>query len=397
MSVRKRTWTTAKGEAKQTWIVAYTDQAGKRRLKTFDRKKDADAYSATARVEVREGTHTADSESVSVAIAGRLWIATAEKNRLERSTVAAYQQHLGFHIVPAIGALKLSQLTAPLIREFEDKLGTGPDARSAAMRRKIMGSLGALIADAQERGLVARNVVRDLRGRRRPGKDRRAEKRQKGRLKIGVDIPAPIEIKAFVGALTGRWRPVLLTAVFTGLRASELRGLHWPDVDLKRAEVHVRQRADRYNAIGAPKSGAGDRAVPLPPIVVATLREWKIACPPGGLVFPNGHGKVESLANIINRGLVPSMVAAGVATKGENAKGEPVMVAKYTGMHALRHFYASWSINRRTDGGLELPPKIVQERLGHSSITMTMDVYGHLFPRGDDAAELAAAQDALLN
>jgi integrase len=66
------------------------------------------------------------------------------------------------------------------------------------------------------------------------------------------------------------------------------------------------------------------------------------------------------------------------------------------GLHSLRHFYASWCINRRQDGGLELPPKMVQERLGHSSITMTMDVYGHLFPRTDDHDEMAAAEARLL-
>jgi integrase len=55
-----------------------------------------------------------------------------------------------------------------------------------------------------------------------------------------------------------------------------------------------------------------------------------------------------------------------------------------------------WCINRRQDGSLELPPKMVQERLGHSSIIMTMDVYGHLFPRTDDADELAAAELKLL-
>jgi integrase len=65
-------------------------------------------------------------------------------------------------------------------------------------------------------------------------------------------------------------------------------------------------------------------------------------------------------------------------------------------MHALRHFYASWCINRREDGGLALPPKVIQERLGHSSIVMTMDVYGHLFPRGDDADEMAEAERSLL-
>jgi hypothetical protein len=66
--------------------------------------------------------------------------------------------------------------------------------------------------------------------------------------------------------------------------------------------------------------------------------------------------------------------------------------AKYKGLHALRHFYASWCINRRVDGGLELPIKVVQARRGHASIQMTADTYGHLFPRGDDGAELAAAE-----
>ena len=119
---------------------------------------------------------------------------------------------------------------------------------------------------------------------------------------------------------------------------------------------------------------------------------------PEHLVFPNGLGKVESLANIINRGLLPVQVSAGVCdpTGETDEKGEPVMKARYTGMHALRHFYASWCINRPADGGLGLPPKVVQERLGHSSIVMTMDVYGHLFPRGDDADEMAAAERALL-
>ena len=64
---------------------------------------------------------------------------------------------------------------------------------------------------------------------------------------------------------------------------------------------------------------------------------------------------------------------------------------KYTGLHVLRHFYASWCIDRK------LAPKVVQERLGHSSITMTYDRYGHLFPRGDDAEEIDAAERAVVD
>jgi integrase len=210
----------------------------------------------------------------------------------------------------------------------------------------------------------------------------------------------PREIKAIVETVKGRWRPLIVTAIFTGLRASELRGLRWQDVDFGAKAIHVQQRADRFNAIGRPKSEAGERTVPMPPLVVNTLREWKLAYPKGtaGLVFPNGIGKVEGLTNIMKRGFLPTQVAAGVsiATGQFDDNGAPIIRGKYTGFHVLRHFFASWCINRKEEGGLGLPPKVVQERLGHSTITMTMDTYGHLFPRGDDASELAAAERALL-
>jgi hypothetical protein len=67
MSVRKRTWTTAKGEAKEAWIVDYVDQEGDRHIETFDLKKDADAYHDEVRINVRKGTHTAPSKSLTVA------------------------------------------------------------------------------------------------------------------------------------------------------------------------------------------------------------------------------------------------------------------------------------------------------------------------------------------
>jgi len=412
VSVRKRIWTTRKGETKEAWVVDYFDQHGKRHLKTFPRKKPAETFATTAKIQIRHGVHTADSESVTVVEAGKRWLATAEKNRLERATIEGYRQHLDLHIAPYLGRVKLSQLSAPMVREFEDKLSRGAPApgatdgsvRSPAMVRKIRTSLGGLLADAQERGLVARNVVRELRANRRRGKERRAERRQRGRLKVGVDIPDAAEIKAIIDVADGRWRPFILAAIFTGLRISELRGLRWKDVDLKKRELHVNQRADRYQHIDAPKSEAGHRTVPLTPKLVSVLTEWKLACPKGeaGLVFPDGKGKVEWHTNIINRVWIPLQIAAGVTepvmrngriVRDEN--GKPVVKAKYTGFHALRHFYASWCINREADGGLELPPKVVQERLGHSSITITLDVYGHLFPRGDDSAKLAQAEARL--
>ena len=383
MSVRKRTWTTRKGGTKEAWVVDYADQRGQRHIKTFERKKEADAYAASVRVDIRAGVHT--SSKATVAHAGKHWIDSCKAHGLEASTLESYQQHLDDHIVPYLGTVKLSQLTVPVIRNFMDRLRA--DGRSPAMIKRVVGDLGSILADAQERGEVAQNVVRSLSKRR---KRREAERRQKGKLKVGIDIPTPAEIKAIVAQLQGRWRPLLLTAIFAGLRASEIRGLRWQDVDLKRGELNVRQRADKFKTIGKPKSAAGERTVPMPPILVNTLREWKLACPKSelGLVFPTGAGEVEYHSNIVTRGLAPVQVAAGVVTKG----GAP----KYTGLHALRHFYASWCINRKEDGGLGLPLKVVQHRLGHSSIQMTADVYGHLFPSGDEGAELAAAEKALL-
>jgi integrase len=377
---------------REAWVVDYVDQGGDRHLKTFAKKRDADAHHAVVGVAVRAGTHTAESKSVTVAKAAELWLASCDAAGLERTTIDAYHQHVTLRIVPVLGALRLSQLTVPVVRGFEDRLAA--DGCSSVMVRKSRSVLGSLIADAQERGLVAQNVVRSLRTLRRRGQDARIERRRNGKLKVGIDIPSPGEMRAIVAALdkARRFRPLLLTAIFTGLRASELRGLRWADVDLKRGELHVRQRADRYSKIGRTKSEAGERTVPLPPLVVATLREHRLACPNGalGLAFPNSRGGIDHRSSIVDRGLRPAQIAAGVTKPGKN--GAPV--AKYPGLHALRHFYASWCINRRVDGGLELPLKVVQARLGHASIQMTADTYGHLFPRGDDGAELAAAERA---
>jgi len=107
--------------------------------------------------------------------------------------------------------------------------------------------------------------------------------------------------------------------------------------------------------------------------VVNTLREWKLACPKGdqNLVFPNGNGNVEYHSNIIERGLKP-------------------LQSKY-GLHAYRHFFASWLIERG------FSPKRMQVLMGHSSIQMTFDVYGHLFPSlEDDHAKFAEGERALV-
>ncbi len=269
---------------------------------------------------------------------------------------------------------------------------------------KVVTSLGSIIAYALDNGMVAKNVVRDARPRRRRGQERRQRKR--------VEIPTKAEIRDLLAKAEGRWRPLIVTAIFTGLRASELRGLTWDDVDLERKVVTVRQRADAWNDMGAPKSEAGQRQVPLAPMVVNTLKEWKLKCPrlkadkadeddPGKLwlVFPNGDGKAESLGNIVNRGYWPLQVRCGITRPALDGKGNPIMddegkpvLRGRYGFHALRHAAASLFIEQG------MSPKRVQTIMGHSSIKITYDVYGHLFPTPeDDQKQMEQLQTRLLS
>lgn len=409
MSIRQRIWTT-NGVEHEAWQVSYMDGQGERQRKQFKLKKDAEAFLARAKTEVMDGTHIAAGDGITVEQAEKLWITAKQRAGREQATVDQYKQHVELHIAPFVGKVKLTELSPVRLSKFEDDLIEA--GRSSAMVKKVMVSLGSLIANAQKRGHVHRNVVRDMRGLN-GGSDARAEKRAKGRLRVGVDIPSPEEIKSVLGVLAGRWRPLLMTAIFTGMCASELRGLRWEDVDFAKMLIRVRQRADRYNAIGRPKSEAGDRDVPIPGPLVNVLREWRLVCPKKDtgkrdaegqpvkaleLVFPNGQGKVESLGNIINRGLTPAQLNAGITmeTGKVDGDGKSIVGPKYGGMHALRHFNASWLINPTTAGGLGLSPKEVQERLGHSSIVITMNTYAHLFPKHDAGDEMSAAAAALL-
>lgn len=314
-----------------------------------------------------------------MAEAAESWIAYAEGEKLEAATLAQYRQHVKYHINPRIGGERLSRLTNPLVHKFRDDLLA---TMSRALARKVLSSLKSILRDAQRRGSVAQNVAL--------GVSVRQSKRDKHQLEAGIDIPTPDEISRILNHATGRRRPFLLTMIFTGLRASELRGLRWQDVNLEASELSVRQRVDRYGKIGELKSKTSKRTVPFGPLVRSALREWKLACPKCELelVFPTSKGKPHRLHGIIQQIIKPVQVAAGVVT----AAG----TAKYTGAHTFRHFYASYLINRKADGGLELPIKVVQQRLGHASIVVTSDVYGHLFARTDDGREMAEAERSLM-
>jgi integrase len=383
MAIRKRTWATAEGEH-EAWIADYRartpDGKVKRFIKTFERRKDAEAYLAKTKIDILDGSYVAPSESVTLEDATKRWLETCPA--LEPTTVEGYRRDTSY-ILRLAGHVKLTSITKPAVRKLETALRDAGHSEKTV--RRCIKFLGSIFAEAHEQGLCSINPARGLRSRRDSSEAKQA-KRHKHKKKLGVDIPRPDEMRAIIEHAPDEFRVLLMLAAFTGLRASEIRALRWANINFAKAELYVRERANQFGVVGSPKSGSSRRTVPLPRALLVALKEWKLRTP-GDLVFPPKKASILSLTQIVEHGLKPACIAAGLVTKS----GE----AKYTGFHSLRHFYASWCIGAASEGGCGLTPKVVQERMGHSTILLTMDTYSHLLPRGNDSV-LDDAADRLL-
>ena len=354
MSVRKRKWQTSKGEYKEAWLVDYTDQAGNRRSKQFARKKDADAWLTRARFEIVTGVHTPDSQSITVAEAGALWITRAEANALERSTLKQYEAHKRLHIDPYLGLVKLSRLTTVRLEQYLDILLA---TRSRAMAKKVLRSLTMILSEARRRGLIAQNVARDI------------KIKGNSRDKSVTEIPSNEEIREILNAASEVERALLMTLVMTGLRSSELRGLRWRDIDFELRTISISQRADNWATIGNPKSRSARRTIPLPTMLISELTAWRKIAPFSSmdLVFPNGKGNPQNPSNLVQRILNPIQLRAGVTKMARSG----AMKAKYS-PHAFRHAAASRWIKKGADF------KRIQKWMGHENVELTLQTYGHL-------------------
>ncbi len=280
----------------------------------------------------------------------------------------AYRSHAKIHIEPKIGNLLLADLSRGDIRDFMDDLLD--DDVSRAQVKKIMVSLRAILTEAVEREWATHNVATEVKLKR----SSRADGKR-------VEVPTKQEIKVIIANAPASHRAMFITAIFTGMRISELRGLSWDAVDFDRKVIQVRQRADEYCEIGLPKSRAGTREIPMAPTVFEALLDWRDKAPESklNLVFPNSVGKVQNYSNIYNRVFKPMLVTEDIVDESGKAK---------FGIHALRHAAASLFIEQGWN------PKKIQTLLGHASITMTMDVYGHLFENAEEDVSMFEKLDA---
>ena len=249
---------------------------------------------------------------------------------------------------------KIREVTVEQIERFRSALVESGKGRRTI--NKSLTLLGAMFRYALRHRWVSYNpasLVHKLR-------------EEQGATQEGMDcnILTPTEINALLNAVDERYHTLLMAAVLTGLRQGELLGLQWGDVDWNTKHVYVR-RSFTGGGFYEPKTKYSRRKVDIPATLLTELKKWKLRCPKGELelVFPNGDGKPEHPSNVLRRGFFPALRRAGL---------------RKIRFHDLRHTYASLLIANKEE------PKRIQTLMGHSSIKITFDVYGHLMPNVAD-------------
>jgi integrase len=399
-TVRRRTWQTKDGP-RTAWVVDYFDGTGTRRLKTFERQREAKDWLAQTQVDVKAGEHVADRASVTVAQAAAAWLEESkhgspdgERKPVRPSTLREYERHVAYitDSTIGIGQIKLNKLDRPVFAAFLRRLRDA--GHRAPMARKVKTTMSSILALAKENKQVGQNVL--VGQRRRRGSQ--SEERE-------IVIPTKAELRAMLEADGPLWfRAFLATAIWAGMRSSELRGLDWRHVDLDVGTIKVRQMADFAGHLQPPKSKAGTRDIPMTPRVRKLLSELHLARgrPTEGFVFATRTGRPLDHANIVQRHYEPLQRRRGMEGPKLDIDDKPVLDRNgkprlLYGLHELRHAAASLFIERVDNGERGWTAKKVQVLMGHSSIKVTYDVYGKLFKDGDgDQAAMAELEAALL-
>jgi integrase len=272
----------------------------------------------------------------------------AIRSTIRATTYRGYESHVRVHLVPHLGAVRLTALDARIVNVMYGRL---IDTLSPASVRRIHATLHRAMRDARRWGYVTANVV----DRTDPPKHRPLEREQ--------TTWTAEELRRFLRSVMGDELEALwVVYATTGLRRGEALGLRWGDVDLDRGELAVRQTIVAVNhevQVSTPKTKRGRRVVALDDMTVGALRRHRPELARGtDLVFVDGWGEVVH----------PSWVTKRF---GELAAGAGLPRIR---LHDLRHTHATLALQ----AGIH--PKIVSERLGHSTVSLTLDVYSHALP-----------------
>ena len=354
-SIEKRT-----RNGKLSWRAHYRDPAGRQRNRTFGRKVDAERFLTTVESSKLVVSYIDPALArLTVGEWASRWL--EGQTHLKPSTREGYAGILRAHVLPRWGKVKLADVTHSDVQAWVSTLGV---SRSPATVRRVHRVLALLLAMAVKDGRLVRNPA------------------------TGVNLPRVVtgerrflthEQVDTLAALCGVYRLVVLFLAYTGVRWGEMAALRVGRLDLLRRRAEIVESVTLVRGVqtwGSPK-GHERRSVPIPRFLVDELAAHVAGKARGELVFPGEKGGAL-------RALVFRRAALDVAAPRIGAAGMHP--------HELRHTAASLAIASGAD------VKVVQRMLGHKSATMTLDLYGHLFPdRLDDVADaLDAARAAAL-
>jgi integrase len=351
-------------------------QSGQRRRKWHafrGTKREAQREAARLITEIGKGTYVERSRmTIAEFVASRIeqWAAAGE---ISTRSTERYRAVVRFQIEPHIGSRPLQKLTRLDLEAWHTALrNEGLAARTIGQAHRL---LGKALRDAERDGLIVRNVA-EL---------QRTPKVKATEVSIVRDVPALVD--ALKGSSSPRLRVLAITALFTGMRLSEILALKDGRVDLERGVIQVREALEPTAGginFKAPKTRAGLRDVSLPAIVIEVLREHRRELLETRMRLGLGRLAPEDLLFTSSDGgpAKPNTISVGWAQFAARI-GMPEVT-----FHALRHTHASQLIAQGVD------IVTISKRLGHANPNVTLGIYAHLFAT-DDRRAAAAINNAL--
>lgn len=351
------------------WQARWRDENGKQRAKFFDTKKAAENHVENMRVDIRRGTATATVGKITTVALAQQWLDAGV--HLAPGTVETYRRDLSLYVLPTFGDLSVERVTAPAIQKWiaEELKRLAPSSVHRHYR-----TLRTLLGYAVTMGYLLTNPCDKVNPPRIPRRE--------------METFTVEQIEAIAAAVNPRYRCFILVAAYGGLRWSELVGLRRMDINAARVTVAGQLlQIDGKWVRSDPKTLAGRRTLVLPESVAEELAQHLATFTgpkPHDLVFTNQHGNPVGVAFRWNV-WYPACASIGLGER--TIKNYKPAYANMPRFHDLRHTSVALAIAAGAH------PKAIQQRLGHSSIAVTMDRYGHLMAGMDQ--DLAADIDAL--
>lgn len=345
------------------WQCRYRGGNGKRRAKTFHSKREAERFLRRVHTDMERGDHR-DPDAARQKFAALAAEYVANAHHLKPKTLHGYQQSLTTVLLPVFGGMPVGRITRAAVQDWID---TQAGAFSPNTVRARVNVLRSVLNRAVRKDAIR---VNPCQGVRLPA--------AKSSREIVVLTAAQVHALAeAVGArfdrpaLRSRYRTLILVAAYTGLRGGELAALRVRSSDALRARLHVREAVADVGGklqVGSTKT-ARQRTVGIPAPLVPLLEAELDGKGPDDLIFPSSRGGLLRMHSFGRTHLRPAVHACARTDD----------FPRSLRMHDLRHTCASLLIAQGAH------PRAIQERLGHSSVTVTMDIYGHLLPSLDDA------------